>query len=414
MPQRSIRHRNATRIFHAIRVRPGATQREIVGLADADKSTVSTVLREFEKRHLIERIEIPSSGGRGRPSEGYRIADTGGVVVGIHLRPREIRLVLADMSGSVRGVLSRPLSPAPEFLGRDMAAGINGLLISAGLSAGDLKAVGLAVPGFVETSGLVRVSPNLGWSNFNPLALLQSEVSCPVFAGNNADGATLAELLFGCPPDDRSFVLMLSGSGVGGGIVLNGALVRGDQGMAGEMGHHKIERGGRLCRCGARGCLSAYVSSYALIEIVSEAGFRVESLTDVIELTKADNPRINGILREYSENLAIGISNIVTITGIGDVLFSGGFSTLLPHISRQLDAALDEHDHPAIRGDIHIAPSVTASPDVPLAGVAIALEGCTGLEAVEIAPWADGPRRRRRLVADDAAPADGPEVILSQ
>ncbi len=400
MPQKAIRHRNATRIFHAIRTRPGLTQRDIVALVGTDKSTVSTVLRDFEARALVERIEIASRGGRGRPSEGYRIAPSGGVLVGVHLRPAEIRLVLTDMAGQPRAVLARPMSAGPETLGADMAAGISGLLVSAGVKESALRGVGLAVPGLVQTDGLVRQSPNLGWSDFNPLAALRAAAglrgaACyPAFIGNNANGTTLAEMFFGGRDGARSFLLLLTGSGVGGGIVVDGALVRGDRGMAGEFGHHKIRPGGRLCHCGTQGCLSAYVANWALLELAREAGVDVTDFGRLIEAVRDRHPAIEPVVDAYCDNLAIGIVNMATVLGVGEVVLSGGVRQLYPHIAARLEGALTRFAHPALREDIRVVASEVGTSEVPLGGVAIALEGCTGSEAVGRAPWSKGEGRK--------------------
>lgn len=388
MPQSTVRHRNATRIFHAVRSSPGATQREIVDMSDADKSTVSTVLRDFERQGLIERVQRPHSGGRGRPSEGYAISSAGGLVVGVNLRPEEIRLVLADLAGEARAVLSRPMTTEVAELGRAIRAGITGLLISAGFAEENLRAVGIAVPGLVQNDGTVRHSPNLAWSDFNPKGLLEAEIDVPVFVANNADSAALAEILLKNPPSDRSFMLVLCDFGVGAGLVYNGTLCRGDGGIAGEIGHQKIVRGGRPCICGAHGCLDAHVSNRSLIAIVHEAGIEVETFTDIVRLVEIGDPRMTGIMENYVVDIAMGLANSVTITGLPDVILSGGMAALFPHIKQQLIETMKDFIHPQLLVDLRFSVGMQENHEKPLGGVAIALEGCTGLAAFDHAPWA--------------------------
>ncbi|WP_172295466.1 ROK family protein [Pseudoruegeria sp. HB172150] len=396
MSQIAVRHRNATRIFHAVRSTPGATQREIVEMSEADKSTVSTVLREFEKLGLIERVERRHSGGRGRPSEGYAISSAGGLVVGVNLRPKEIRLVLADLAGEPRAVLSRPMAENVNDIGRSIHAGIVGLMISAGLEEATLRAVGITVPGLVQTDGTVRHSPNLDWSNFNPKMQLMSETEVPVFIGNNADGAALGEILLKNPPSDRSFMLVLCDSGVGAGLVYNGELCRGDGGFAGEIGHQKIMRGGRNCICGSHGCLDAHVSNRSMMAIVCEAGIEVDEFADIVRLVEAGDPRMTGIMKDYIDAMAMGLANSVSVTGLPDVVLSGGMAAMYPHIERQLHEALKDLIHPQLLVDLRFTVGMEENRERPLGGVAIALEGCTGFAALEHAPWAP-PQQREPL-----------------
>jgi predicted NBD/HSP70 family sugar kinase len=398
MPLKIIRHRNATRIFHAIRACPGATQREIVEMSNSDKSTVSAVLRIFEERNLITRLERPASGQRGRPSEGYAISQDGGVVAGIHPRPSEIRLVLADLSGAVLGVLSRPMPPSPTELGVAIAAAINGLVISTGRQTTEIRAVGLSVPGLVRNDGYVEQSPNLVWSGFNPKTQLEMETDYPVFIGNNTNGTTLAESLFTRMPDERSFVFLGSGSGVGGGFVVNGQLVAGEEGFAGEFGHMKIQRDGRLCRCGARGCLSAYVSNYSAVSMCEEAGVAISSFQEFVDRVRTHDPAIQAPLDEYLDRLGQGIANITMALGHSDMVLGGGFAELLPHVKDGLDAAIGRYILPPLRKSLRLRAATMSSEERPMGGVAIALEGCTGFGALEVAPWSTrrkSPSRKR-------------------
>lgn len=399
MPLKIIRHRNATRIFHAIRANPGATQREIVEMSNSDKSTVSAVLKTFEDRNLITRLERPASGQRGRPSEGYVISQSGGFVVGVHPRPSEIRFVLADLSGAVLGVLSRPMPANPQELGQAMAAGINGLVISTGNAPEGVRAIGISVPGLVRSDGHVEQSPNLVWSGFNPKQQLEAEIDHPVFIGNNTNGTTLAESLFTRMPDERSFVFFGSGSGVGGGFVVNGQLVTGEEGFAGEFGHMKVERDGRLCRCGGKGCLSAYVSSYSAVALCEEAGVPVADFQELVDRTRQRDPAIKAPLDEYVDRLGQGIANITMALGHSDMVLGGGFAQMLPHIDEDLNEAIGRYILPPLRKGLRLRAATMSSEERPMGGIAIALEGCTGFGAIEVAPWSTRrktPNRRKK------------------
>ncbi len=310
------------------------------------------------------------------------------MVVGVHLRPDEIRLVLADLAGEPRVVLTRPMCERAEDLGKAIHTGITGLLISAGYDDTILRAIGIAVPGLVTTDGTVRHSPNLSWSDFNPKTLLEAETDIPVFVANNADGAALGEILIKNPPSDRSFMLVLCESGIGAGLVYDGALCRGEDGFAGEIGHQKIRLGGRTCICGGKGCLDAYISNKSLIAIVREQGIEADGFGDIVRMVEQGDPRIEPLLEDYIAAAALGLANSVTVTGLPDVVLSGGIAQLYPYIGARLRAAIEEVIHPQLLVDLVFTAGMKENQEKPLGGVAIALEGCTGFAALDHAPWA--------------------------
>lgn len=399
MPTRVLRHLNATKVFHAVRRNAGVTQRGIMELVDAEKSTVSAILRDFEDAGMVLRSEKPHGGGRGRPSEGYSIAPAAGAVMGVHLRPNEIRYVFADLTGEHTAVLTGPAPSVQADTGRLMAAGIRGLLLSVGQDVPHLRAIGISVPGFVDRNGHVRHSPNLQWSDFNPREQLSQELDVPIYVENDVNSHALAELHFGRGGEDRTFLYVAGMSGVGAAIVQAGTLQHGDLGFAGELGHSKIVRNGRPCRCGGNGCLSAYTSMVSLRALLAEADVPTADDAAVLRLAESGDPAARPVFLEWCRNLGQGIANLISVTGIGHVHLGSGFARLHPYFTQELHEAVLDCLHHAIRAEVRIEAAATASLERPLSGVAIALDGCTGPSAIGAAPWS------RKVSAAGASPS---------
>jgi glucokinase len=138
------------------------------------------------------------------------------------------------------------------------------LLREAG-AAGPLEGIGVAAPGPVDrASGVLLNPPNLpGWHDVPIRSVLAEAFGVPVRIENDANAAALAEHRFGAGRGVRDLVYLTMSTGVGGGVICNGELVRGASGFAGELGHLPIVRNGRRCACGLRGCLEAYVGGHA-------------------------------------------------------------------------------------------------------------------------------------------------------
>ncbi len=136
-----------------------------------------------------------------------------------------------------------------------------------------LLGIGIGVPGIIDMqTGLLRESPNLpGWADYPVRAEIERRLKTIVILENDANVAALGEKWLGAAKDFSDMAMLTLGTGVGGGLVLGGAIWRGANGMAGEFGHTTVEPEGQLCGCGNRGCLEQYASATAVVRMAREA-----------------------------------------------------------------------------------------------------------------------------------------------
>lgn len=161
-----------------------------------------------------------------------------------------------------------------------------------------VEAVGVGAAGFIDVErATVMFAPNLAWRDEHLKHDLESRLNLPVVIENDANAAAWGEFTFGAGADVDDFVLVTVGTGVGGGIVLNGELHRGAFGVAAEIGHIRVVPGGRICGCGNRGCWEQYASGNALVrevrELVEQGSLIAQSLLD---RAGGDPSAINGPL----------------------------------------------------------------------------------------------------------------------
>jgi glucokinase len=206
---------------------------------------------------------------------------------GIDLGGTKIQTVVVDAKNKVLGESRRPTptSGGPEDVAREMAEALGEAAAQANLKTGDLKGVGIGSPGDAdEETGVVSDARNLpGWIDPFPLGQhLSDELGAPVKIGNDVSVAVQGEFELGAGKDFNSILGVWWGTGVGGGLILDGKQWLG-RGAAGEIGHVVVKRGGARCTCGRRGCMEAYAGRMAM-EIKARKEVKSGVKTDLFKI----------------------------------------------------------------------------------------------------------------------------------
>lgn len=209
-----------------------------------------------------------------------------------------------------------------------------------GAERSDFLGVGIGSPGPLDRlRGVVIVTPNLGWRDFPLRDEVGSRVSLPASLDNDANCATLGEWWRGAARGGRNVVGLTIGTGIGGGLILDGKLYHGASDAAGEIGHTTIDSTGRRCKCGNYGCLEAYASGPNIAERAREAldgdgGSILHELVDgdvsritaatVFEASKRGDQVALEVVRDTAHFLGVGISNLINIFNPDLVVVAGG------------------------------------------------------------------------------------------
>jgi glucokinase len=205
----------------------------------------------------------------------------------------------------------------------------------------DFIGIGVGAPGPLDRErGIVLVAPNLGWKDFPLAPRIQSRLNLPTTLDNDANCATFGEWWQGAARGGRNVVGLTIGTGIGGGLILNGALYHGSSDMAGEIGHTTIDLNGRHCKCGNYGCLEAYASAPAIATRAREVLVREEGKSSMPEMVKgkfeditaqivydaaaSGDPIANEIVRDTARYLGAGVANLLNIFNPDIVVIAGG------------------------------------------------------------------------------------------
>ena len=193
---------------------------------------------------------------------------------GIDLGGTAVKAGIIDAKQQILAQASVPTGaerPAEEVIA-DMAGIVRRLLDKLQIDASGLSGIGVGSPGLVDAdAGIVRYSNNISWENVALVQKLRKYFSCEIRISNDANCAALGEVKAGAAKDIANAVLLTLGTGVGGGIILNGRVFEGSNAGGAELGHTSMVVGGEPCTCGRRGCVEAYVSATALIRDAKRA-----------------------------------------------------------------------------------------------------------------------------------------------
>jgi glucokinase len=273
--------------------------------------------------------------------------------------------VLVDGRGSVVGEQRVPTPRTAD----ELLATIGDLVTSLRLGAPGC-AVGVGVPGLVDADGVLRFAPNLpGVVEVPVRSALERRGMGPVVVGNDATGAAWAEFTLGSAAGARDVLMATIGTGIGGGLVLDGVLVRGHHGFAGEFGHMVVDPNGPRCPCGQRGCWERYASGSGLGWMAREAAQAGEAAR-VVELAGGDPEAVRGehvtvaaaegdlqamaVMDRFAWWLAVGFANLATILDPEVIVLGGGMAeagaVLLEPAQRAFASLLEGGPHrPPVR-----------------------------------------------------------------
>ena len=264
------------------------------------------------------------------------------IAIGIDIGGMSIKGAAVDSNGRVYDKFSMPFvkgEPGEDTI-KKLADLVKEYIASQHLE-GKIAGIGIGCPGTLDVAnGIVEYSNNLNWNDL-PVAKIMNEVlPYPIRLINDANAAALGEAKFGAGKQNETVIMLTLGTGVGGGIIINGKLYEGNQGKGGELGHVVIEVDGEQCSCGRKGCLEAYASATALIRETKKAmrlnkrslmwqiSPEIELVGGkvVFEASAKGDKAAKEVLNNYIKYLGEGILNYCNIFRPNVVVLSGGIA----------------------------------------------------------------------------------------
>jgi predicted NBD/HSP70 family sugar kinase len=318
------------------------TSRQSLGAATGlSPASVSNVVNELIDAGIVVEAGAVNSDG-GRPRTLIEINREYAHVIGIDIGETRVRVELFDLTlGQAIASVDGPLESGHHDVDVVVAAtteSLQNLLTTTGCTYKSVIGIGISVPGVVEQGDVVLVhGQSFDWDAV-PLARLleRAGVAAPIFIDNGASNLGRAESWFGAGRGSRHAIVALVGSGVGASIITDGSLYRGATSSAGEWGHTPVVVGGRQCRCGARGCLEAYIGAEGVLARYKEANPRRKVGVDSEEVELAalvrrshTDPAARAILDDTALYMGAGIAGLINLFNPERIIIGGWAGILL-------------------------------------------------------------------------------------
>lgn len=314
---------------------------------------------------------------------------------GVDLGGTTIAAVLATRAGEIvaEGELPTESYAGPQHVLGRVRQLLDQLIAEAGVRP---VSVGMGCPGLVDVvRGVTRFLPNLPshWRDIPVADQLSARLNCPVYLLNDVRTATLGELTFGAGRGVKTMAFFSLGTGVGGGLVIDGQLRLGPQGGAGELGHQTIINDGPLCGCGNRGCLEALVSGPALVGeairlilsgqspqlfVQIEGDLRRVSPKEICVAARAGDAGALAVIQRAGSYLGVGVANVVTMIHPQLVVIGGGVSALDDLLLEPVRRIIRERVRMFPPDDVRVERSALEDRAGLLGAVALAVRGGMG------------------------------------
>ena len=284
-----VRDINRRIVLNLIRTRHPISRADLARASGLQRSTVSSIVEQL----IEERWVLYGATGRlprGRRPTFLRLNDER-VIVGVDIRPTQTTVALADANGKFisQEMVSTPADP--EVAVKDIIDSIQRIMRSGADKKSDRKieGIGISLPGrFSPASDRLVFAPNLRWGDFDIHTPIAKATGLEVEMENAANACVLAAVWFDHMDECKNFVVVTVSEGIGTGILVNGRLVHGMNGMAGEFGHVPLDPEGPVCGCGSRGCWEVFASNRAGLRYYSESGVQPGGLSFPDLLSRAD------------------------------------------------------------------------------------------------------------------------------
>jgi predicted NBD/HSP70 family sugar kinase len=323
--------------------------------------TIGALVSELITEGLAVELGTRAASRVGKPATLVGFDPAAAHIVSLDLSAdQRLRGAILDLNGTILSSTEVPRQGRTGAAAVDLVLELAATLVDQ--AQRPVLGVGVGSPGVVASDGTVLDAPNLGWSGIPLAKTLTAELDRPVHVANDANVAALAEHSFGGAGDAGVLVLTI-GLGVGAGILLDGALVRGERFAAGEIGHLMVEEPGIACACGRSGCLET---------VLGEPQLR-------FRLSQSEESERDQVLANAGTRLGIALAPVISTLDLGEIVLNGPPDLLGGPLLEALDTAVRHRVMPVVAEALDIRLSALHENSVLLGSSALVLSGELGV-----------------------------------
>ncbi len=373
-----LRERNRERVVGVLRMLGATSQADIARATGLSRTTVSTLVASLKDSGLVFEIDPKASDARGgRPGIQLVLRESSRAVVGIDFGHSHVRVAVADLAHNVLAERMCELDVNHRaFDALDASARmVDEVLAESGLSRNVVICAGIGIPGPVDrargTVGSATILP--GWLGLRIASEMEQRLGVPVEIENDANCGALAELTWGAGRDCTNFAYIKAATGIGAGLVVDGRLLRGASGTAGEIGHTTLDESGPLCYCGNRGCLETVASAQAILQLVGNGHPETLTLGRVIELAGQGDVRCRRAISDAGREIGVAVAGLCNLINPERVIVGGLLSRAGDLLLQPIRDSIRRHAVLAAADRVDVVPAVFVERAELLGSLALAL-----------------------------------------
>ena len=327
--QTALRGQNVARVMETLMAEGPQTQAQIARQTHLSRATVSNIVRTMVEAGLVVTTPTTSS---GRRAALVRLEGRGAVSVGIDFGRRHVRIVLASLAYEVIGerAISMPVGHRAEPAIAAASALLDELLAEHGVPRSAVLGVGAGIPGPIDRRAGTVVEASIApeWAGFDLRTALELQLGLPVHVDNDANLGALAEVTWGPRASASTLAFLKLGSGIGCGLIIDGTLLHGHVGTAGEIGHTPVSSSGPPCRCGNRGCLELAASTSMMIEVLGRGREGTFTTADIVRDARAGDTATLRVLEDAGLAVGRAVAGVVNLINPQYVVIGGSLAEL--------------------------------------------------------------------------------------
>jgi predicted NBD/HSP70 family sugar kinase len=333
---------NSNLVINTVRRRQPISRVDLARVSGLQPSTVSLIVEELIRNNWLEEGDSVR-GARGRRPRLLTMS-SGKCVIAVDIHPRQTTLAITELSGRIawQSILSLPPDPK-KALDRLTAAIKDAVSSHAGRT---IEGIGICLPGRTDPNAKDLIfAPNLRWPVVSLRSKIERATGLPVKMDNVANACALSEVWFSESDRVRDLVVVEVSEGLGTGIFVNGSIVRGERGMAGEFGHIQMDENGVPCNCGNRGCWETLASNQAAVRYFEEATHTKKAIdfSAILKLALAHDPCALAALTQMAECLGRGMRMIAAALAPAEIVVVGEITAAWHEIGAIAEAQLRMH-----------------------------------------------------------------------
>jgi len=365
-----------------LRTHGRTSQAEIARATGLSRTTVSTLVAELKEGGVVFEVDAKAHDSRGgRPGVQLVLEDSSKAVIGIDFGHSHVQVALGGLSREVLAERTCELDVDRQAqTALDAAARmVREVLAQAGVKREAVVCAGIGIPGPVDrahgTVGSATILP--GWRGLRIAAEMESRLGLPVEIENDANCGALAEMTWGAGRDCSNFAYIKAATGIGAGLVVDGRLLHGASGTAGEIGHTTLDESGALCYCGNRGCLETVASGPAILQLVGNGtgNGSVEALTlsRVIDLAVEGDVRCRRAISDAGREIGVAVAGLCNLINPERVIVGGLLSRAGDLLLQPVRDSIRRHAVQAAAERVEVVPAVFIERAELMGSLALAL-----------------------------------------